>query len=180
MKKNVFKPAALSALIGLSAMMAVGTANAGDAPNTMNQDAFSLLQAVEIAQNTTGGVALEADRDMEHGQAVYEIELVGKDGMDIKAVINASNGEVIKTKSRRDHDGDDHDDDMTDAEWMSHINNGTFMSLEQAVKQAEAEFGGKAYSAEHDDDHGRTSYEIKLVDANGKRVEKHLDANIAK
>lgn len=180
MKKNVFKPAALSVLIGLSAMMAVGSANASDAPQSMNQDAFSLLQAVEVAQNNTGGVALEADRDIKRGEAVYEVELAGKNGMEIKAVINASTGEVIKTQSRRDHDDDDYDDDISDAEWMANIANGSFLSLEQAVKQAEAQFGGKAYSAEQEDDFGRTGYEIKLVDANGKRIEKHIDANIAK
>lgn len=180
MKKTmIFKPAAISAVLGLSAMMAVGTANAGDAPKSLNEDAVSLVQAVEIAKNATGGVVLEAERDVEMGQAVYEIELASETGEEIKTVVNATTGEVILTKTRRDHD-DHHDDDVEDAIWLSGIKDGTYLSLEQALMQAETQVGGKAWSIEQDDHRGQPSYEVELLDANGKRVETRINAMASK
>ncbi|WP_407334356.1 PepSY domain-containing protein [Enterovibrio sp. 27052020O] len=176
MKKNInFKPAAISVLLGMSAMMAMGTANAGDAPTSLNQDAVSLLQAVEIAKNETGGIPLEAERDMKKGQAVYEIELSAADGQEIHTVVDAQTGDVILTKKRRDHD-DDHDDQVEDAMWLSGVNSGKFLSMEQAVMQAETEFNGKAWSVDADDHFGKLTYDVELLDANGKRVETRIDA----
>ncbi|MEZ8141934.1 PepSY domain-containing protein [Enterovibrio sp. FF113] len=176
MKKNInFKPAAISVLLGMSAMMAMGSANASDAPTSLNQDAVSLLQAVEIAKNETGGIPLEAERDVKHGQAVYEVELSATDGQEIHTVINAQTGEVILMQKRRDHD-DDQDDQVEDAMWLSGLNNGTYLSLEQAVIQAETEFGGKAWSVDVDDHFGKITYDVEMLDANGKRVETHIDA----
>ena len=182
MKKTmIFKPAAISAVLGLSAMMAVGTANAGDAPKSLNEDAVSLVQAVEIAKNATGGVVLEAERDVEMGQAVYEIELASETGEEIKTVVNATTGEVILTKTRRDHDDDHHDDDdVEDAIWLSGIKDGTYLSLEQALMQAETQVGGKAWSIEQDEHRGQVSYEVELLDANGKSVETRINAMASK
>jgi uncharacterized membrane protein YkoI len=181
MKKTmIFKPAAISAVLGLSAMMAVGTANAGDAPKSLNEDAVSLVQAVEIAKNATGGVVLEAERDVEMGQAVYEIELASETGEEIKTVVSATTGKVILTKTRRDHDDHHDDDDVEDAIWLSGIKDGTYLSLEQALMQAETQVGGKAWSIEQDDHRGEPSYEVELLDANGKRVETRINAMASK
>ncbi|WP_028021669.1 PepSY domain-containing protein [Enterovibrio calviensis] len=173
-----FKPAAVSVLLGMSTMMAMGAAQASDAPTSLNQDAVSLLQAVEIAKNETGAVALEAERDMKKGQAVYEIELASADGQELKTIIDAQTGDVILTKKRRNHDHDDHDDQVENAMWVSGLKNNTYVSLEQAVAQAEAEFGGKAWSVDVDDHWGDITYEVELLDANGKRVETHIDAMV--
>ncbi|MDD1784279.1 PepSY domain-containing protein [Enterovibrio sp. ZSDZ35] len=173
-KSNVFKPAAVAMIFGMTAF----TAYASDAPTSMNQDSVSLLQAVEIAKNNTNAVPMEAERDVEMGQAIYEIELIGKNGEEIHTVVNATTGEVILTQQRRDHDDDHHDDDdqVENALWLSGVNNGKYLSLETAVKQAEAEFGGKAWSVEMDDDHNSLTYEIEMLNANGKRVETKIDA----
>lgn len=174
-KSNIFKPAALSVILGISAMITMGTANAGDAPTSINEDAVTLLQAIEIAKNNTGGEPLEAERDVEMGQALYEIELAGKNGEVIRTIIAAQTGEVILTKNRRNHD-DDHDDQVENALLLSGINNGKYLSLEQAVKQSEAEFGGKAWNVEMDDDHNNVSYEVELLNASGQRIETRINA----
>ncbi|WP_078754457.1 PepSY domain-containing protein [Enterovibrio nigricans] len=171
-KSNVFKPAAVAMIFGMTAF----TAYAGDAPNSLNQDSVSLLQAVEIAKNNTNAVPMEAERDVEMGQAIYEIELIGKNGEEIHTVVNATTGEVILTQQRRDHDDDDHDDQVENALWLSGVTSGQYLSLETAVQQAEAELGGKAWSVEMDDDHNSITYEIEMLNANGKRVETKIDA----
>ncbi|MFK0570704.1 PepSY domain-containing protein [Endozoicomonas sp.] len=174
-KSTIFKPAVLSIMLGMGAMMTMGTANADDAPKSLNEDAVSLLQAIEIAKNNTGGVPLEAERDVEMGQALYEIELTGKNGEEIRTVIDAQTGKVILTKNRSNHD-DDHDDQLENALLLSGINSGKYLSLEQAVKQSEAAFNGKAWSVEIDDDHNSLSYEVELLNASGQRIETRINA----
>ncbi|KXF82385.1 PepSY domain-containing protein [Enterovibrio coralii] len=166
-KSNVFKPAAVALVFGMTAF----TAYASDAPKSMNEDAVSLLQAVEIAKNSTGATPFEAERDVEMGQAIYEIELIGKNGEEIHSVINAQTGEVILTQQRRDQD-----DQLENALWLSGVNGGKYLSLESAVQQAEAEFGGKAWSVAMEDDHNNVSYEVEMLNANGKRVETEINA----
>lgn len=183
MKKTmIFKPAIVSVVLGMGTMLAASTATADDdAPASLHEDAVSLVQAVEIAKNATGGVAFEAERDAERGQAVYEIELLKTPGEEIHAVVNATTGEVMFTK-RRDHDDHHgHDDElMEDAMWLNGIQAGTLLSLEQAAMNVESEFGGKVWSIGQDDHYGQPSYDIELLDANGRHVETRINAKVVK
>ncbi len=172
-KSNIVKSAALSAIIGMSAMMTTGSANAGDAPKSLSEDAVPLLKAVEIARNHTGAEPLEAEREVEMGQAVYEIKLADKNGEEIKTIIDAQTGEVILSRSRHDHD-----DQLENALWLSGISNGKYLSLKQAVQQSESEFGGKVWSVEMEDDHNTVSYDIELLNARGQRIETRVDATL--
>lgn len=180
MKKTmIFKPAVISVLLGMGAMMAAGSVTAGDAPASLHEDTVSLAQAVEIAKNATGGVAFEAERDVEMGQAVYEIELLKTPGEEINAVINATTGEVVFTRKRDHDDHRGHDDElMEDAMWLNGIQGGSLLSLEQAVMKVESEFGGKVWSIEQDDHLGQPSYEIELLDANGRQIETRINAKM--
>ncbi|WP_257284737.1 PepSY domain-containing protein [Endozoicomonas sp. SESOKO1] len=171
-KSNIVKSAALSAIIGMSAMMAAGSANAGDAPFSLNEDAVTLLKAVEIASNHTGAEPLEAEREVEMGQAVYEIKLADKNGEEIKTIIDAQTGEVIFSKQRTGHD----DDQLENALWLSGISSGKYLSLKEAVHQLESDFGGKVWSVQMEDDHNRLSYEIELLNARGQHIETRIDA----
>ncbi|MCC4798354.1 hypothetical protein BCT30_02525 [Enterovibrio norvegicus] len=179
-KSSVFKPAAMSTLLGMSALMVMGTAYAhDDAPKSMTEDSVTLLQAIELAKTNTGGIPMEAERDVEMGQAFYEIELAGKNGESYYTVINSSTGEVILNSNHRRKHGDDHhdsDDQLENALWLSGLNSGQYQSLEDVVKQAEAELSGKAYSVEIDEHRGNYVYEVKLVTANGRTVETEINA----
>ncbi|MBW8185971.1 PepSY domain-containing protein [Shewanella nanhaiensis] len=174
---SVFKTAAISTLLGLSAIAAVGSANADDAPILPNQDSVSLLQAVALAETNTGGITIEAEREVKMGQAIYEIELLGKNGEKVYTAINIQTGDVILTDNRRKRDEhDDEDDKLEDALFLSGLNSGQYLSLEEVVKQAETQFSGKAWSVELDDDHGSLAYEIKLMTVNGKQIETEVNA----
>lgn len=173
MKKSaLFKPAALSAVIGLGAMMTMGTAFAGDSTTAMNQDTVSLLQAVATAKANTGGMPMEAERDVDMGQSIYEIELAGKNGETIFTAINSQTGAVIMTRTddtTGHHHDCDEDDHLENSLWVSGVNNGQYISMENAVKQAENQYGGKAYSVEMDEHHNQFTYEVKLLTANGQK-----------
>ncbi|GIU10738.1 hypothetical protein TUM4445_19090 [Shewanella sp. MBTL60-112-B2] len=173
---SVFKTTTISTLLGLSAMMATGSANADDAPTSLNQDTVSLLQAVALAETNTGGVTIEAEREMKMGQVFYEIELIGKNGKKIYTAINTQTGDVILTGNRSHNDDYDADDKLEDALYLSGLNSGQYLSIEDVVKQAEVQFSAKAWSVELDDDHGNISYEIKLMTVNGKQVETEVNA----
>ena len=172
---SVFKTTAITTLLGLSAMMAIGSANADDAPTALNQDSISLLQAVALAETNTGGVTIEAEREVKMGQSFYEIELIGKDGEKIHTAINTQTGDVILTSRRNKNDGD-HDDKLEDALFLSGLSSGQYLPLADVVKQAEKQFDGIAWSVELDDDHGNDFYEIKLMTINGKQVETEVNA----
>ena len=173
---SVFKTTTISTLLGLSAMMAIGSANAGDAPKSFNQDTVSLLQAVALAEANTGGVTVEAEREVKMGHVFYEIELIGKNGEKIYTAINTQTGDVILTDNRGQNDDHDADDKLEDALYLSGLNSGQYLSFADVVKQAEIQFSGKAWSVELDDDHGNVSYEIKLMTVNGKQVETEVNA----
>ncbi|WP_422448754.1 MULTISPECIES: PepSY domain-containing protein [unclassified Endozoicomonas] len=171
-KSNLVTSAALSAIIGMSTMLATGSAKAGDAPTSLSDDALSLLKAVEIARKHTGAEPLEAEREVEMGQAVYEIKLANKNGEEIETIIHAQTGEVILSKQRTGHDNDQ----VENALCASGISNGRYLSLKEAVKQSESEFGGKAWHVEMEDDHNKVSYEIELLNSRGQNIETRIDA----
>nr|WP_086940757.1 PepSY domain-containing protein [Thaumasiovibrio occultus] len=182
-KSTVFKPAAVALVFGMTAFASY----AEEAPTSLDQDAISLTQAVSIAKQSTGATPMEAERDVEMGQAIYEIDLINQNGEEVHAVVHAKTGEVILTQQRRGGDeGDDEghddgdDDQLENALWLSGVNKGDVLSLEQAVAKAEAQMGGKAWSVELEDEDDALLYDIELLNANGKHVETQISASPAK
>ncbi|WP_439437622.1 PepSY domain-containing protein [Salinivibrio costicola] len=177
MKKNLVfsSTATLTAVLGLGAMLVVGAANAGEKPKTLHSDAVTLIQAVETAKKTADGIVIEAERDVVMSQAVYEIEIISDTGEEINTVVSAATGEVILTNTHRNHDND-----VEDAIWLAGIRNGTFLSLEQALMQAEAQVDGKAWRVEQDDHLDRPYYEVDLLNTSGNHVEIKIDARVLK
>lgn len=68
--------------------------------------AISLTQAVTIAEQVTGGKSKEAEFDLEHGTAIYEVEIRMPDGSEIEVEVDAQSGAILKQKAERgEHDG---------------------------------------------------------------------------
>ena len=66
---------------------------------TMQQAKVSLNQAIQIATQKYPGKLLEAEFDMEKGQAVYKIKIA--QGTQVqKVVIDANTGKIIATKTK--------------------------------------------------------------------------------
>lgn len=57
-----------------------------------------LLQQVE---KDFQGEMIEAELDSHDGQFIYEIKLINRDGQVIKAIYDATNGQLLSTKERR-------------------------------------------------------------------------------
>lgn len=163
------KPIILAA--ALTTIFSAG-AFADDAPANIDADAVSLKQAIMVAKKHTGGEPMEAEREVEMGQALYEIELIGDNGNNFYTVISATTGEVVISREKHERD---HDDLIEQAAWLSGVKSGQFKSLEAALSDAENQNSAQVYEIELEDDHN-VSYEMKLVKADGSTMETRLAA----
>ncbi|QIZ76472.1 PepSY domain-containing protein [Ferrimonas lipolytica] len=181
-KSSLSKSITLATAFSFGALFTIGAAYANDAPATSTTDKISLLQAVSLAQSNTGATAFEVERESEMGQAFYEIELVGTEGQTIYTAIHSETGEVLLTKERRSRNKKHHkgnDDQLENALWLSGLNRGLYLSVEDVVKQAQAQYDATAYSIELEDEDDALIYEIELVNAAGKEIEVEINAHIA-
>lgn len=114
-------------------VFAGGLAGMVSAQSLADATALTQEQAIEIAQMEVAGEFQEVELEKHRGTQVYEIEIIGEDGVEVDVLISAETGEVLevshdddedcKTSKRHGHhdddddddDNDDHDDD-TDAE----------------------------------------------------------------
>lgn len=71
-----------------------------------------ILTAMAAAEAASNGKAVEAELEMEDGQAVYEVEVASSDVL-TTVLVDAMSGQVIALDAP-DHDGDHDDDDDDD------------------------------------------------------------------
>lgn len=74
---------------------------------------ISLTEAINIAEQATGGQSSEAEFEMEKGVAAYEVEITMADHSEVDVLIDAQSGAILSKESEHDKDdhGKDHDDD---------------------------------------------------------------------
>jgi uncharacterized membrane protein YkoI len=104
--------------VALAALTAVGStggvAYAGDqaderqAAQALADSKISLSQAIAAAEQQTGGKAVGADLENEHGTVHIAVEIASKQG--VKTVlIDPQSGQVVGTKTQHEHDGEEND-----------------------------------------------------------------------
>ena len=71
-----------------------------------------IINAMAAAEAASNGKAIEAELEMEDGQAVYEVEVANGDVL-TTVLVDATSGQVIALDDE-DHDEDDDDDDHDD------------------------------------------------------------------
>lgn len=100
-------------LAGLA--LATGTAGVVAAQSAAEAPALSEAQAIELALAEVPGEVLETELEREDGMQVYEIEILGADGVEMEVEINAATGEILEVEAEDyDDEDDDEDDDDTD------------------------------------------------------------------
>jgi hypothetical protein len=57
-------------------------------------------QAIKAAADKTGGKAIEAELEREHGKIVWEIEVVTAEGKTVEVHVDADSGEVIDVEDK--------------------------------------------------------------------------------
>jgi uncharacterized membrane protein YkoI len=71
---------------------------------------MTLADAIALAERQTGGKAVEATLEQEHGTVSFEVEIM-KDRAFRKVTIDARTGQVVSSNADRDHEEDGEQDD---------------------------------------------------------------------
>lgn len=93
---------------GILASLILATAGAGivGAKSTDKTAALSEAQAIEIALAEVKGEVQETELEREHGNLVYEIEILTSEGREMEVEIDAETGEVLEIEAEDEDDVD--------------------------------------------------------------------------
>ena len=91
-------------------------AHSNDAATTAAQQnsAVSMEQAIEIAEQVTGGKKADAEFELENGQAIYEVEITMTNGSEVEVTIDAQSGAILSQETENDNDDHKEEDDDKD------------------------------------------------------------------
>ncbi|MDD9717371.1 PepSY domain-containing protein [Dinoroseobacter sp. PD6] len=119
---------------------------------------IGMARAVAIAQEARPGGILEAELDSDLGALVYEIEIVS-DGTIHEAVIDARSGELIELEEH-----------TIEATWLGWFDEERLAAAKQAsgtvqdaIAQAEAMFGGQVVELSLEEDNDRLFWEFEIA-----------------
>lgn len=124
---------------------------------------IGLPRAVQVAEATTKGRALEAELDYEKGRLVYEVKAAAKGGVH-EVHIDAMSGEVVAERPKRI---DSAWRWLADADQLNAVRAGS-APLSQHLTRIEAE-RGRISEVSLERERGQTFYEVELADG-GRHV----------
>lgn len=155
MKKNLSTAAAAGS--GIVAVTMLGAFVHADSLNYADLSSLEtdLSQAAVVALNNHPGKIIEAELEMEHDQAIWEIEVVDENNQVTKLEIDGLTGDIRKTKA-----SDDRTPNLDNITGFSEV-----ASLVQAIEN------GEIVEMELEDEDGDLIWEIEVVDASNKRSE---------
>ena len=157
--------AAIAALAGTAVIAQTATEQPAAEP-------IGIAKALQAAETSVGGQALEAELESEDGRLVYEVDVVrGADEMH-EVIVDAATGEVVSS-----------DEQTVSGLWVRWIGSNALealkasdRSLAEVVEAAEAETGAVVREVSLDEEDGRAVYEMEVVDAQGAETELEIDA----
>ena len=137
----------------------------------------SLMQAVGVAEQRTGGRGMRAEMERERGSYLYEIKTVSKD-RSAKVLVDPASGNVVRVKEPgligRVAAVFDRDDQRKEQAMFAGLE-ASPMTLAGAIAAAEKETGGRAVKAASADQYGSIVFAVQLIkDAAMLRV--HVDS----
>jgi len=98
-----------SALTGL--VFAAGITGMVSAQTAADAIGLTQEQVIEIALLEVPGEVTEVEQERHRGEQIFEIEILGADGVEMEVLIAAETGEILKVKAE---DGDCNKDDNSD------------------------------------------------------------------
>jgi uncharacterized membrane protein YkoI len=100
-----------SALTGL--IVAGGITGMVSAQSVADATSLTEEQVIEIALMEVPGNVTEIELEEDHGQAVYEVEILTDDGTEMEVKVAAGTGDILEIEA--EEDDCDKDDDSEDA-----------------------------------------------------------------
>lgn len=155
-------PATMAAIIVLGAASAANASsgekeNAGEISAVLSAKT-SISQAIKTAEQKTGGRAMKADLEHEHGNYAYEIKTVTKDKV-TNIFVDPASGKITRT-----------DDEGLIAKIFDEEDQSEFrklaaasVTLGTAVTTAEKNTGGRAVEANFENEDGKTRFEVEVA-----------------
>lgn len=109
------KKPVLAAVLAASIIAIGGHAYAASGSNAADQAEMqaalaakvAMTQAVQAAENKSGGKAMEAVFSAENGKPGYEVTTVTKDGAEHNLFVDASTGDAMKSTSSAENESND-------------------------------------------------------------------------
>lgn len=160
--------AAVSALLTFAGTAAVAQTETGQGV----QNTVGMVKALEAAEASVKGRAIEAELETESGRLVYEIDVVrGADEIH-EVIVDAGTGEVVSS-----------DKQTVEGLWTRWVDSGTLTALQsseyslgRAVADAEAQTGGVVREVSLDKENDHPVYELEVTDRTGNEIELKIDA----
>lgn len=148
---------------GLMIAAAALTASAATAQTPRGQtpggQVIGVPRAVQVAEATVKGRALEAELDYEKGRLVYEVKTAGKGGVQ-EVVIDAMSGEIVAQHPKR-----------IDSAWRWLAESDQLNAvkaaptpLSQLLVKVEADRGARVSEVSLERERGQTFYQVELAD----------------
>ena len=154
--------ASVLVLVGTATFAQSATQHGGSA---IQQSPSSLVQAIGMAEQETGGRARKAEIERERGIAAYEIKTLGKD-KSAKVLVDPASGKVVRVERSGFFDAIanlfDGDDRRKDQAALAQLE-ASPITLAAAVAAAERETGGRAVKASLKNQYGQTLFEVGVV-----------------
>jgi len=147
---------AAGGVVALSATAALAQAPGGQV--------IGVPRAVQVAETTVKGRALEAELDYEKGRLIYEVKTAAKGGVQ-EVVVDAMSGEIVAQHPRR----------MDSAwRWLAKSDQLNAVQaaptpLSQLLTKVESDRGARVSEVSLERERGQTFYEVELADG-GRHV----------
>lgn len=167
MNRRIFAFVILSTLAACDAATDDATALREKFAAEIESSSVALTDAIATAESTSGGIAVEAKLELEHGVFVYRVEVVADAGQR-RIEISSESGEIVR--DRASSSGND-DENAANAELAAGAD---WAALAAA---AEAHVGGEIFELEADDG----VFEAKvMVDTTVMELELAADGTVLK
>lgn len=164
---NITKTRATVGATAIAALIAVTTvAHARNANYTELQGANTDIgTAIALATAAAPGQVMEAELEVEDGQLVWEIKVLGEDMTRTKLELDGNTGEILEQKSKQKKRKRKAGRDSVEV-----------IGIEQALEIASAETDGLVIEAELERKRGKAVWEIETVGSDNDKREIHIDA----
>jgi uncharacterized membrane protein YkoI len=136
---------------------------------------LTLADAIRTAETAGQGTVVGAEFQIKDGKPVFDVTTLNGTA-EVDHLIDPATGAILaSTPDAEEADGDSAGDEGKELAALQ----GAKVNLLQAVTAAEGQ-GGKALSAEFDQEHGAPAIEVELADASGKTVALTVDPTTGK
>jgi len=158
-KKTKSVTVAASGIIALVLLSALSHADSRQYSDTLNINT-SINEAASLALATVNGTLIEAELELDEGQAIWEFEIVDEANQVVCVEVDGATGEIVHTG---------HSDDVAPS--LSNV-----ISLEQAIELVNDIDNGALIEMELEEQADKLVWEVETLNQDNQELEYKIDA----